>query len=136
MGLQLRFINAVARYITDNDLLDADKKDVKIATFCYSGYTDAPCIKKNGVYQAIDDEVKCPDNVIIYYAPSMDYTDSILDSTNEKNVKMLNILEAMKVLCKNVGAWFYQMSDFDKQQIMLWLYPRQYLDILASQNKI
>ena len=26
---------------------------------------------------------------------------------------MLKILEAMGVLCKNVGAWLYQMSDYD-----------------------
>lgn len=111
MGLQLRFVNAMAKRVSE--LLPADKQDVKIATFCYSGYTDAPCIEKNGTYQAIDDAVKCPDNVLIYFAPSMDYTDNIHDSTNANNVKMLKILEAMNVLCKNVGAWLYQMSDYD-----------------------
>ena len=111
MGLQLRFVNAMAKRVSE--LLPADKQDVKIATFCYSGYTDAPCIEKNGTYQPIDDAVICPDNVLIYFAPSMDYTDNIHDSTNATNAKMLKVLEAMNVLCKNVGAWLYQMSDYD-----------------------
>jgi len=114
MGLQLRFVNALAKYITEHDLLDADKKDVKIACFCYSNYTDAPCIEQaDGTFKPIDDAVICPDNVLIYYAPSMDYTKDLTDETSETNVKMLKIFKANSVICDHIGAWLYQMSDYD-----------------------
>ena len=114
MGLQLRFINAIARYITDNNLLDADKKDVKIATFCYSAYTDAPCIENaDGTYSPIDEEVVCPDNVLIYLAPNIDYTKGLTDSSSKENAKMLKVLKGLDAICNHFGAWLYQMSDYD-----------------------
>ena len=114
MGLQLRFVNALANYITKHNLLDEDKKDVKIACFCYSNYTDSPCIEQaDGTFKPIDDAVVCPDNVLIYYAPSMDYTKELNDPTSETNTKMLKILKANSVLCNHIGAWLYQMSDYD-----------------------
>jgi len=109
MGTQLRFINAVGNYILDNNLItDPDKQDVKIAVYCYSRYTDAPCTESNGVYTPIDSEVICPDNVCIYVAPSMDYTAGVTDTSSSKNVAVNKVLSALLTLTDNVGAWLYQ----------------------------
>ena len=46
----------------------------------------------------------------------MDYTNTISDATQETNptnYKMLRILKAMDGICNHVGAWLYQMSDYD-----------------------
>ena len=109
MGLQLRFINAVAKYITNNNLVtDPAKQDVKIAVYCYGRYTDAPCTESNGVYTPIDSQVICPDNVCIYLAPTMDYTTGIFDSSSDKNQKVLKVFKALTTLTDNIGAWLYQ----------------------------
>ena len=107
MGLQLRFINAVARYITDNDLLDADKKDVKIATFCYSGYTDAPCYEdengnlmidiEDGVYpnRVEDQYINDKDEVIFeYYYNPMLYHDITFHADANGNLDYITVLTA------------------------------------------
>ena len=46
MGLQLRFVNAVAKRV--GELLPVEKQYVKIGVACYSNYTDAPCKEVNG----------------------------------------------------------------------------------------
>ena len=106
MGLQLRFVNAMAKRVAQ--LLPANKQDVKIATFCYSKYTEAPCKKSGNTYVPIDDAVICPDNVLIYLAPNMDYTEDFSNTSNTTNQKMLQILDALDVICDNFGAWLYQ----------------------------
>lgn len=106
MGLQLRFVNAMAKRVAE--LLPANKQDVKIAPFCYSKYTEAPCKKSGSTYVPIDDAVICPDNVLIYLAPTMDYTEDFSNTSNSTNQKMLQILDALSVICDHFGAWLYQ----------------------------
>ena len=73
-------------------------------------------LSRDLLFPGKDDAVVCPDNVLIYFAPSMDYTKTISDATketNERNYKMMRILKATSVICNHVGAWLYQVGDYD-----------------------
>ncbi len=109
-GLQLRFVNAVARKILKDR---PDLSNYKIVANVYSKFTEAPVKKIKDVYYPIDQDVVCPENVIIYLAPTMDYTKNITNPNSNVNKAMLNVIDGLQAISSDYGAWLYQLSNYD-----------------------
>ena len=102
-GTMLKFVNLVAKRVKEL----APNSDVKIATFIYSDYTNAPVYEnKDGTFEPIDDSVVCPDNVVIYLAPALVTYTKDFDSV--ENASFMNVFKGAQAICSNFGAWLYQ----------------------------
>ena len=132
MGLQLRFVNAVAKYVTNNNLLNANKRDTVFVTLAYDNYFDAPCKFVDGEYQPIDNDVVCPDNVAIYACPiGMDFSTGFADAHNQK---FYNIFKALKSCTNHLGAWLYQ--DYYRNYFLTYNSFYGYADIYSELEKL
>ncbi len=107
------FCNAVSerleKYFADKVAgTDQAPREVNILFFAYYKTTQPPVKEVNGQYVAIDDEVKCRDNVGVYIAPiSAAYNASFYDEANRYTAE---IVKGWGALSNKLYMWLYETN--------------------------
>lgn len=104
----IKFMNKLS--ILVNDWLEtvSPGREVVMYFFAYHKTTDAPVKMVDGMYQPIDDSVRCGKNVGVYYAPiSAKYTQ---DFDHSLNATYKELLMKWNVLTENITLYLYQTN--------------------------
>lgn len=116
-GINVIFVNEVARRIKKWLDEECDGREVLISIFAYMKTFAAPSTKGvDGKYYPIDNDVICEDNVAVMIAPVYDQMAHGLDQSENAGVQD-NIL-SWKGICKNFGYWGYCTYYTDDYNVM------------------
>lgn len=128
----IKFVNRVNRkvqaYLQEKaDREKTPKRNLDLLFFAYQWTEVAPAIKNaQGVWEPIDNDVKCDENVAVYLAPiSAEYNVSFYE---EENTITRDKVEAWNVLSSKTYFWLYQTNfhhyfyPFDSIDSMLETY--------------
>lgn len=107
---------ALEEYFNENNIT----RNINIGFFAYHKTTTAPVTKdSNGNYVAIDDSVKCRDNVFCFYAPI--YADYLRGFNDVANISYT----------ENMDMWCTLTS-----KMYLWIYATRFQDYFTPYNAI
>lgn len=99
-------------------------REVNILFFAYYKTTQPPVKEVNGQYVAIDDEVKCRDNVGVYIAPiSAAYNADFYDEANNYTA---GIIKGWGALSNKLYMWLYETN------YSYYLYPLNSYDTMLE----
>lgn len=104
----IKFMNKLSLLVNDWLKEVSPGREVNIYFFAYHKTTEAPVKMVDGVYQPIDDSVRCGKNVGVYYAPiSAKYT---LDFDHSLNATYKELLMKWNALTENITLYLYQTN--------------------------
>lgn len=110
-GLQMHFVNDMARRVEQWRLENCPDRDIAIGTFAYDmKHSFKPPVKyENGKYVPVDPSVVAEPNVFIMFAPiaAPEHARSV---TDESNKVIMTIMDKWKLVCDRVALWLYYGS--------------------------
>lgn len=109
----IMFTNEVADKVEAWRKVNAPSRKITVVMFAYTSTENPPAVKgSDGKYQAIDDKVKCRDNVCVLYAPiyTLSYNHTMQDEANQKTE---NQLQGWQACSNNVALWSYSQLFYN-----------------------
>ena len=105
-GMNIRYVNAVAKEIEDWMAAEGMSREIYLCTFAYQWSQSAPVKEVNGELVALDETVHPRDNVIVRIAPiQADNYYGLLDE--RQNDKTKSLMEGWGVLLKGKNTMFW-----------------------------